>query len=128
MQQPAIVKRDEEPFAIAGRSVRLFLADGTPQGVVVADVGNWSGKVLSAPRGRVLELLKRDEASRTGAYVLIGADPDRPGGTLAYIGEADDIAARMRIHLRSEQKDFFDRPIVIVSSDATLTQSPRSLP
>lgn len=106
-----------------GRSIRLFLADGTPQGVVLADVGNWSGKVLSAPRGRVLELLKRSEASRTGVYILIGADPDRPGGALAYIGEADDIAARMRIHLRSEQKDFFDRLIFIVSSDGNLTKS-----
>ena len=36
---------------------------------------------------------------------------------LAYIGEADDIAARMRIHLRSESKDFFDRVVFLVSSD-----------
>jgi hypothetical protein len=56
-------------------------------------------------------------------YILIGADPDRPGVQLAYMGEADDIAARMRIHLRSEQRDFFDRLIIIVSSDGTLTKA-----
>ncbi len=41
---------------------------------------------------------------------------------LAYIGEADDVAARMRIHLRSEAKDFFDRLTFIVSDDDNLTK------
>lgn len=92
-----------------GRSVRLFLADGTPHGLIVADIGNWNGKVLCGPRSRIAELLRRPEASRTGVYVQIGPDPDRPGELLAYIGETDDIAARMRYHLRSDSKDFFDR-------------------
>ena len=35
-----------------GRTVRLFLADGLPYGVVIADVGNWNGKALAGPRGR----------------------------------------------------------------------------
>ncbi|MBI3319214.1 MAG: hypothetical protein HYZ89_01315 [Candidatus Omnitrophica bacterium] len=26
-----------------GRSVRIFLVDGTPQGIRTAEVGNWSG-------------------------------------------------------------------------------------
>ena len=46
-----------------GRSVRLFLADGTPQGLIVAEIPNWSGKVLAAPRSRLGELLKRSEAA-----------------------------------------------------------------
>ncbi len=106
----------------AGRTVRLFLADGLPHGIVVADVGNWNGKALAAPRGRLPELLRRPEASRTGVYILLGPDPDQIDGVLAYIGEADDIAARMRIHLRSESKDFFDRVVFLVSSDEMLTK------
>jgi hypothetical protein len=106
----------------AGRTVRLFLVDGQPHGVVVADVGNWNGKALAAPRGRLSELLRRPEASRTGVYILLGPDPDQIDGVLAYIGEADDIAARMRIHLRSESKDFFDRVVFLVSSDEMLTK------
>jgi hypothetical protein len=58
-------------------------------GRVVAEIGNWNGKVLAAPRGRLGELLKRSEASRTGIYVLTGPDPEQLGGTTAYIGEAD---------------------------------------
>jgi hypothetical protein len=105
-----------------GRTVRLFLADGLPHGVVIADVGNWNGKALGAPRGRLPELLRRPEASRTGVYILLGPNPDQVDGILAYIGEADDIAARMRIHLRSESKDFFDRVVFLVSSDEMLTK------
>jgi hypothetical protein len=85
--------------------------------LVLAEIGNWSGKVLSAPRARLSELLKRNEPSRTGLYILIGPDPDRPSGTMAYVGEADNVAARLRIHVRSGDKDFFDRLAVIVGDD-----------
>jgi predicted GIY-YIG superfamily endonuclease len=64
----------------------------------------------------------RPEAARTGVYVLAGADPERSGGLLAYIGEADDVAARLRHHLRSESKDFFERLAVVVSSADSLTK------
>ena len=63
--------------------MRLFLADGSPHGIVVADVGNWNGKVLAGPRGRLPELLRRAEAARTGVYVPLGPDPDGADGQLA---------------------------------------------
>jgi hypothetical protein len=107
----------------SARFIRLFLIDGTPDGLMFADVGNWNGKVLAAPRGRLGELLKRSEASRTGIYVLTGPDPERLGGTIAYIGEADDVAARLRTHLRSGDKDFFTRLAIVVSSDDNLTKA-----
>ncbi len=106
-----------------GRSVGLFLADGTPHGPVVAGIGNWSGKVIAGPRSRIAELLRRPEASRTGVYIQVGPDPDRPGELLGYIGEADDVAARMRHHLRSDSKDFFERVAFVVSSDDSLTKA-----
>jgi hypothetical protein len=122
MQQSRSVFTDEPDYA-RGRSLQLFLVDGTPQGIVIASIANWTGKVLAAPRARLTELLKRSEASRTGVYILSGPDPDRPGGLMAYIGEADDIAARLRIHLRAEEKDFFDSLAIIVSTDDNLTKA-----
>ncbi len=35
---------------LLGRSVRLFPADGTPQGLIVAEITNW----LAAPRARLI--------------------------------------------------------------------------
>jgi hypothetical protein len=107
---------------LPGRSIRLFLADGIPQGLIVAEVGNWTGKALAAPRSRMAELLRRAEASRTGLYVLMGPDPDKVDGVLAYTGEADNVASRLRNHPRLEDKDFFDRLVIIVSSDDNLTK------
>src|SRR4051812_36223845 len=107
----------------SGRSVRLFLADGGPHGIVVAEIGNWSGKVLTGPRARLPALLARPEVSRTGVYILLGPDPERADGQLAYIGEADDVAARVRNHLRSETKDFADRFAFVVSADEALTKA-----
>jgi hypothetical protein len=114
----------DTPFVPAqARSVTLFLVDGRADGIVLAAVGNWNGQVLAAPRGRLSALLRRPEASRTGIYLLFGPDPDRPDGILAYIGEADDIAKRLRIHLRDEDRDFFDRLAFVTSTDESLTKA-----
>lgn len=105
------------------RSVRLFLADGRAHGLTVAEVGNWSGKVLSAPRSGMPQLLRRPECARTGIYILLGADPDRPGGTMVYVGEADDVSKRLRRHLATGDNDFFEQAAVVVASDASLTKA-----
>jgi hypothetical protein len=74
-------------------------------------------------RARLADLLRRSEEARSDIYILMGPDPDRPGGTKTYIGEADNIAARMRTHLRAEEKDFFERLAIIVAKDDNLTKA-----
>lgn len=110
----------------AGKSVRLFLADGTPGGLLTAEIMNWTGHVVAAPRSDLAALLKRPEATRTGIYILLGDDPDSLGGQMAYIGEGDDVSKRLYQHARSEDqngKDFWDRAIVLTSKDANLTKA-----
>jgi len=111
------------PSSAFGRSVRLFLADGTPQGLIIAEVMNWTGQALSAPRARLADLIRRPEAARTGVYILMGPDPDRPAGAKVYVGEADNIAKRLRRHVGDEEKDFFDRLVIIVAKDDNLTKA-----
>lgn len=109
-----------------GKSVRLFLADGTPGGLVTAEIMNWTGHVLAAPRSEMAALLKRPEVARTGIYLLLGDDPENPGGTVAYIGEGDDVLKRLASHVRSEDqggKDFWDRAVVLTSKDMNLTKA-----
>lgn len=110
----------------AGKSVRLFLADGTPGGLLTAEIMNWTGHVVAAPRSDLAALLKRPEATRTGIYILLGDDPDSLGGQMAYIGEGDDVSKRLYQHARSEDqngKDFWNRAIVLTSKDANLTKA-----
>jgi Domain of unknown function (DUF4357) len=109
-----------------GRSIRLFLADGTPGGLLTAEIMNWTGHVLAAPRSDLPTLLKRPEASRTGIYILLGDNPESLNGTLAYIGEGDEVRTRLKQHARGEEqggKDFWDRAIVLTSKDANLTKA-----
>ncbi|MDF3310029.1 GIY-YIG nuclease family protein [Rhodococcus sp. T2V] len=110
----------------AGKSVRLFLADGTPGGLLTAEIMNWTGHVVAAPRSDLAELLKRPETSRTGIYILVGEDPASVGGLIAYIGEGDDVSRRLYHHARPGDqggKDFWDRAIVLTSKDANLTKA-----
>lgn len=110
----------------AGKSVRLFLADGTPGGLLTAEIMNWTGHVVAAPRSDLGALLKRPEAIRTGIYILLGDDPDSMGGSLAYIGEGDDVSKRLYQHSRPQDqggKDFWERAIVLTSKDANLTKA-----
>lgn len=109
-----------------GKSVRLFLADGTPGGLLTAEIMNWTGHVVAAPRSDLAALLKRPETSRTGLYILIGDDPEGVGGQMAYLGEGDDVSKRLYLHARPEEqggKDFWDRAIVITSKDTNLTKA-----
>lgn len=110
----------------AGKTVRLFLADGTPGGLLTAEIMNWTGHVVAAPRSDLASLLKRAETSRTGIYLLMGDDPDSLGELLTYIGEGDNVSARLYQHARPEEqggKDFWNRAIVLTSKDANLTKA-----
>lgn len=105
-----------------GRSVRLYLAEGSATGILTAEIVNWTGHTLAAPRTRLDVALKRDELKRTGIYILYG---DSSGGDLpaVYVGEGDDISARLRSHALSEDKDYWDRFVAVTSKDMNLTKA-----
>jgi hypothetical protein len=65
-----------------GKSIRLYLGDRTPGGLLTAEIMNWAGHVVAAPRSDLAALLKRPEAARTGIYLLLGDDPGSTGGSL----------------------------------------------
>lgn len=109
-----------------GKSIRLFLVDGSPGGLLTAEIMNWTGHVIAAPRSDVAALVRRPESGRTGIYILLGDEPNSLGGTLAYIGEGDDVSKRLLEHARTEDrggKDFWDRAIVLTSKDTNLTKA-----
>lgn len=109
-----------------GKQVRLFLVDGSPGGMLTAEIMNWTGHIMAAGRSDLPELLKRDEAKRTGVYLLLGDDPNGSYSNAIYIGEADEVGERLRIHSRSEErggKDFWNRAIILTSKDANLTKA-----
>ena len=108
-----------------GRTLKLFLVDGVPQGLITAEIMNWSGHVITGSRGKLTELIQRSEAKRAGVYLLAGPDTGAGVGTQIYIGETDDVATRLKLHNRPEDKggkDFWERVCIITSKDANLTK------
>jgi hypothetical protein len=108
---------------IVGRTVRLFLVEGTATGILVAEVMNWTGHVLVAPRSKLPEALKRPEATRTGVYLLIGDDPEHPAKQRVYVGEADSVLDRIKMHSKDTTKDFWTHAYLVTSKDANLTKA-----
>ena len=109
-----------------GRSIRLFLVDGTPNGLLTAEIMNWTGHVLTGPRSKLSELVQRPEAGRTGIYFLVGPDPDNSFRQLVYIGESDDVGTRLKQHNRPEEqggKDFWEKVCIVTSKDQNLTKA-----
>lgn len=111
-----------------GKSVRIFLVDGTVGGLVTAEIMNWTGHLLAADRSQLSDLAGRPEARRTGVYFLMGTD-DETGEDLLYIGEADDVGSRLKYHAGptrpdgSGGKEFWNKAIAVTSKDSNLTKA-----
>lgn len=104
-----------------GKTIRVFLADGAPGGLLTAEIMNWTGHVIAAPRSDLAALLAREEVTRTGVYLLLGYDPASPATAMVYIGEGDDISERLKMH--HKKKDFWERVVVLTSKDSNLTKA-----
>jgi hypothetical protein len=108
--------------SILGRSIRLFLVDGTPTGLITAEIINWTGHALSSPYSRLRDLWERPEAQRSGVYFLIGDDEEDDLRQRIYIGESENIKERLYQHERGESKDFTEQICIITSKDPNLTK------
>jgi Domain of unknown function (DUF4357) len=113
----------DRPTTRRGRTLKLYLVDGTPSGVITAELGVSSVRAVVASRTALPELIKREEALRTGVYLLVGPDPELSGRTLVYVGEGDQVKTRLQAHDADEAKDFFTRAVLIVSKDENLTKA-----
>lgn len=88
---------------------------------MIADASSHNAKVLSAPKSMLEQLVARDELRRSGVYVLTGPNADDDFGLESYIGESDNLAARLRSHAKS--KPFWNRAYVAVSKDSWFSKS-----
>jgi hypothetical protein len=100
-------------------TIKLFLPRGDAKSLRTAEISNWTGKAIAAPRTELDELLQREELEKAGVYILLGTDP-LSGSPHAYIGEAEVIRDRLKQH---KVKEFWVSAIVFVSKDENLTKA-----
>jgi len=104
---------------MASATIKLFLPHGDPKCLRTAEISNWSGKAVAAPRIDFEALLDRDEMGQSGVYVLTESDPET-GNPMAYVGEADVLRDRLESH---KVKDFWVTAVAFLSKDENLTKS-----
>ncbi len=101
-------------------SLRIFVADGDPDGLRLVERSNWIGKAVVFPRALLPSIKKRDEFGQTGVYLLLGPRGDGEGDML-YIGEGDPVRDRLEAHYG--QKDFWTRAVFFVAGAGQLNKA-----
>lgn len=103
-----------------GVSIRVFLADGDPNGLRIVEKSNWTGLVLVASRADVPRLRDRDETHGPGVYLLVG--PGTGEVPDVYVGEADDVSQRIAGHVRAAL-DFWNQAVIITTKDTNFNKA-----
>ena len=93
-------------------TIKVFLPYGDAKRLRTAEISNWTGKAVAAPRSEFDGLLERPETDKPGIYILSGNAPET-GEATVYIGEAEVIRQRIRAHTN---KDFWVHVVVFTVS------------
>ena len=105
-----------------GKKLTVYMIDGTEYGPRLCEIGNWVGKAIYSPRSSVAKIIGRHEFNNPGIYFLKGDPTDEAYEEKIYIGEAENIRARLKQHLSDPDKDFKEL-IFFISKDELLTKT-----
>lgn len=103
---------------VYGKKIELFLVNGTADSLVLAELRNWSGKAIKIPRTEVAGCGRKD-FTRPGVYFLF-CKAENEDKDAVYIGEAENIKARLVQHLRdasSGNEEYYWNTAVIFTGD-----------
>ena len=90
-----------------GKSIELFFVNGTSEGVITAELRNWSGKAIKIPRIEIGKY-KNEELSYVGVYLLYCTDEN--GNEKIYVGESENVEGRLKQHIldyENEKEKFY---------------------
>lgn len=110
------------------RSINIFLLDGDPSGIRVAQISLSTIQAIAFRRNQLRRVRETfPEIERPGVYILIGADESHQDRNFAYIGESESVGARLSYHNSNETgrdaKSFWIDTVVLISKDENLTKS-----
>jgi hypothetical protein len=110
--------REDQPRR--GFWIRILLTEGSPSGLKIVEKSNWNGRGVVCPRPRFAATKHREEFSRVGVYVLVGAT-DASDVPAAYIGEGDPVLARLE--RQHAERDFWTVAYFFTSKDTHLNKA-----
>ena len=104
-----------------GKSIKLFLMDADPEGRMICELSNWTGKAYRIPRRKVGECRSREELASTAVYLLFGPPETSVGQPRVYIGETENAFERLKQHV--SEKEFWNEAVVFISKDENLNKA-----
>ncbi len=105
---------------MVGKSIQMYLLDGSADGRIFCELGNWTGKACKIPRNLLKSSADRQELYRAGVYFLFGRDETTNEMAIVYVGEAEEIYPRLQQH---QDKEFWSEALVFVSKDENLNKA-----
>lgn len=85
-----------------GKTIELFLVNGTADSIVTAELSNWNGKAIKIPRLEV-PTCERKDITQAGVYFLFCKETDDSDSV--YIGESENVKQRLIQHLNDYKSD-----------------------
>src|SRR5690625_2994307 len=107
---------------VRGKSINLFLMDGTAVGRIKCTLANWTGVAYKIPRTELDKCKEREDLKQSGVYFLFGTSDDT-GENIVYIGQAgarkngEGILHRLQEHKRDNSKDYWTEAVVFTTSN-----------
>ena len=105
---------------VVGKTIQIYLPDGNPRSIRIAEITSRTVQAVLVPRAKIEEAGSRQELESVGVYLLIG-NPDEETKPLVYVGEAEDCYHRLKQH--DKGKDFWNLAIAVVSKTGYFTKS-----
>lgn len=105
-----------------GKSINLYLMDGTAIGRIKCTLANWTGVAYKLPRTELDKCTERDDLRQSGVYFLFGSS-DQTGENSVYIGQAgsrkngEGILYRLQEHKRKPDKEYWTEAVVFTTSN-----------
>ena len=104
----------------SGKTIQIFLPDGNPRSLKIADITSRTVQAILIPRAKLDDAAKRQELKNVGVYFLIGSS-DEDSKPMLYIGEAEECLTRLK--QQNKQKDFWNTAIAIISKTQYFTKT-----
>jgi len=103
-----------------GKTIQVFLTDGSPRGIKLAEITSNIEQAVFIPRSKMNEASKRKEVSRPGLYFLFGKNGE-DSKPMVYIGQSRNCLDRIKTH--DQKKDFWNYAVLIISKTESFTQT-----
>ena len=109
-------------MAIRGRTISLYLLNGSVTGTIKYTLPNWTGVIYKIPRTELEACKTREDLKQGGVYFLFGKS-DENGKSVVYVGQAgirkngNGLLGRIVEHAKNPDKDYWTEAVAITTTN-----------